>query len=226
MRSSGWGYEPYENDNGFNGIDTTYKTFFFTRADYNYWVANNKTVAALIYAQGMVGGDSVYVDNIRPATQEEYELMMYSFGSGGVRQYSNHELFFYSPLNTIADRTFGLALESGQTFTNIGYVENGTDGNRAFQFTKAAGSVQLNFPSDKKGYTTIVTKTGYYAVDIYIPANSDATFTYHETAWKGATVTKGGWNTFYGKGNNIVQWTDTTGGTYLIDNIRAITQEV
>ena len=226
MRSSGWGYEPYENDNGFNGIDTTYKTFFFTRADYNYWVANNKTVDALIYAQGMVGGDSVYVDNIRPATQEEYELMMYSFGSGGVRQYSTHELFFYSPLTTIADRTFGLALESGKAFTNIGYVENGTDGNRAFQFTKAAGSVQLNFPSDKKGYTTIVTKTGYYAVDIYIPANSNATFTYHEAAWKGATVTKGAWNTFYGKGNNVVEWTDTTGGTYLVDNIRVVTQEV
>lgn len=226
MRSSGWGYEPYENDNGFNGIDTTYKTFFFTRADYDYWVANSKTVDALIYAQGMSGGDSIYVDNIRAATQEEYELMMYSFGSGGVRQYSNYELFFYSPLTTIADRTFGLALESGKTFTNIGYVENGTDGNRAFQFTKAAGSVQLNFPSDKKGYTTIVTKTGYYAVDIYIPANSNATFTYHEAAWKGATVTKGAWNTFYGKGNNVVEWTDTTGGTYLVDNIRVVTQEV
>ena len=225
MRSSGWGYEPYENDNGFNGIDTTYKTFFFTRADYDYWVANGKTVDAFIFAQGVNGGDSIYVDNIRPATQEEYELMMYSFGSGGVRQYSNYELFFYSPLTTIADRTFGMLVDEGKAFTGIGYVENGTDGNRAFQFTKAAGSVQLNFPSDKKGYTTIVTKTGYYAVDIYIPENSDATFTYYEDAWSGATPTKGAWMTFYGKGNNVVQWTDTTGGTYLIDNIRSITQE-
>ena len=224
MRSSGWGYEPYENDNGFNGIDTTYKTFFFSRADYDYWVANSKTVDALIYAQGVSSGDSIYVDNIRPATQEEYELMMYSFGSGGVRQYTDRELFFYSPLTTVADRTFGMNLESG-TFTNIGYVENGTDGNRAFQFTKAAGSVQLNFPSDKKGYTTIVTKTGYYAVDIYIPADSDATFTYHTTEWSGVTPTKGAWMTFYGKGNNVVQWTDTTGGTYLVDNIRSITQQ-
>ena len=135
---------------GFNGIDTTYKTFFFSRADYNYWVANDKTAEALIYAQGLVGGDSVYVDNIRAATQEEYELMMYSFGSGGVRQYSDKELFFYSPLPTIADRTFGMLLEDG-TFTNIGYVENGTDGNRAFRFTKSAGKVEINFPSDKKG---------------------------------------------------------------------------
>ena len=225
MRSSGWGYEPYENDNGFNGIDTTYKTFFFTRADYDYWVANSKTVDSLIYAQGVAGGDSVYVDNIRAATQDEYELMMYSFGSGGVRQYSAYELFFYSPLTSIADRTFGMLMDSSLSFSNVGYVENGTDGNRAFQFTKPAGSVQLNFPSDKKGYTTIVTKTGYYAVDIYIPASSDATFTYHETVWKGTTPTKGAWNTFYAKGNNVVQWTDTTGGTYLIDNIRSITQE-
>ena len=230
MRSSGWGYEPYENDNGFNGIDTTYKTFFFSRADYDYWVNNNKTVDAFIYAQGVNGGDSIYVDNIRPATQEECELMMYSFGSGGVRNYQDadtgkYELFFYSPLTTVADRTFGMLLEDGTAFTNYGYVENGTDGNRAFQFTKAAGGVQLNFPSDKKGYTTIVTKTGYYAVDIYIPATSDATFTYHEDAWKGATPTQGAWNTFYGKGNNVVTWTDTTGGTYLVDNIRSIPQE-
>ncbi|MBE5739308.1 MAG: hypothetical protein E7349_00470 [Clostridiales bacterium] len=225
MRSSGWGYEPYENDNGFNGIDTTYKTFFFTRADYDYWVANNKTVDAFIFAQGVNNGDSIYVDNIRPATQEEYELMMYSFGSGGVRQYSDRELFFYSPLTTVADRTFGMLLDEGKAFTNIGYVENGTDGNRAFQFTKVAGNVQLNFPSDKKGYTTIVTKTGYYAVDIYIPANSDATFTYHTTEWSGVTPMKGAWTTFYAKGNNVVQWTDTTGGTYLVDNIRSIPQE-
>ena len=230
MRSSGWGYEPYENDDGFNGIDTTYKTFFFTRADYDYWVANSKTVDALIYANGVNGGDSIYVDNIRPATQEEYELMMYSFGSGGVRDYKDattgkYELHFRSPLATIADQTFNMKLGSGNQFTNIGYVENGTDGNRAFQFTKEAGNVQINFPSNKTGYTTIVTKTGYYAVDIYIPAGSDATFTYHEAAWADAKVTKGAWNTFYGKGNNVVQWTDTTGGTYRIDNIRSITQE-
>ena len=220
-----WGYVTYEYSVDFNGIDTTYKTFFFSRADYDYWKSYGATNGAFIYAQGVTSGDSVYVDNIRAATQEEYELMMYSFGSGGVRQYSNYELFFYSPLTTIADRTFGLALASSQTFTNVGYVENGTDGNRAFQFTKAAGNVQLNFPSDKKGYTTIVTKTGYYAVDIYIPADSDATFTYHDTAWADVVPTKGAWNTFYGKDNNVVQWTDTTGGTYLVDNIRSITQE-
>ena len=230
MRSSGWGYEPYENDDGFNGIDTTYKTFFFTRADYDYWVANSKTVDAFIYAQGVNGGDSIYVDNIRPATQEEYELMMYSFGSGGVRDYKDtttgkYELHFRSPLATIADQTFNMKLGSGNQFTNIGYVEDGTDDNRAFQFTKEAGNVQIHFPSNKMGYTTIVAKTGYYAVDIYIPAESDATFTYHEEAWNDATVTTGAWMTFYGKGNNVVQWTDTTGGTYLIDNIRSITQE-
>ena len=230
MRSSGWGYEPYENDDGFNGIDTTYKTFFFTRADYDHWVANSKTVDAFIYAQGVNGGDSIYVDNIRPATQEEYELMMYSFGSGGVRDYKDpttgkYELHFRSPLATIADQTFNMKLGSGNQFTNIGYVEDGTDGNRAFQFTKEAGNVQIHFPSNKMGYTTIVAKTGYYAVDIYIPAESDATFTYHEEAWNDATVTTGAWMTFYGKGNNVVQWTDTTGGTYLIDNIRSITQE-
>ena len=220
-----WGYVTYEYSIEFNGIDTTYKTFFFTRADYDYWKEYGATVGAFIYANGVNGGDSIYVDNIRPATQEEYELKMYSFGSGGVRKYSDIELFFYSPLTSISDRTFGMLLETGNAFTNIGYVENGTDGNRAFQFTKEAGNVQLNFPSDKNGYTTIVTKTGYYAVDIYIPANSDAEFTYHEDSWNGARATKGAWNTFYGKGNNVVQWTDTTGGTYLVDNIRVITQE-
>ena len=220
-----WGYVTYENNHNFNGIDTTYKTFYFTRADYDYWKEYGATVGAFIYAQGMASGDSVYVDNIRVATQEEYELMMYSFGSGGVRQYSDRELFFYSPLPTIADRTFGMLLEEGKAFTNIGYVEDGTDGNRAFRFTKAAGSVQINFPSDKKGYTTIVTNTGYYAVDIYVPAGSDAKFTYHEKAWSDAKVVKGAWNTFYGKSNNVVSWTDTTGGTYVIDNIRVISQE-
>ena len=228
--ASAFGYVAYENNDGFNGIDTTYKTFFFTREDYNYWIVNGKTEELFIRAIGLESGDSIYVDNIRPATQEEYELMMYSFGSGGVRDYKDpttgkYELHFRSPLATIADQTFNMKLGSGNQFTNIGYVEDGTDGNRAFQFTKEAGNVQIHFPSNKMGYTTIVAKTGYYAVDIYIPAESDATFTYHEEAWADAKVTKGAWNTFYGKGNNVVTWTDTTGGTYLIDNIRSISQE-
>ena len=215
-----WGYVTYENGNDFSGIDTTYKTFFFARADYEYWKSYGATVGALIYAQGVNGGDSIYVDNIRTATQEEYELMSYSFGGGGIREYTATQLLYY-PLE-VSEWTFSIDTTS---YSNVGYVEDGTDGNRALQFTKTAGSAQINFPSNKASYTKIVTKTGYYAVDIYIPAESDATFTYHEAAWADAKVTKGAWNTFYGKGNNVVTWTDTTGGTYLIDNIRSISQE-
>jgi hypothetical protein len=85
--------------------------------------------------------------------------------------------------------------------------------------------MQINLPSSKTAYANISTKTGYWAVDIYVPENSDAVMTFQTTNWPGATLKKGAWNTIYVKGNNTMKITDTTGGTYMVDNLRSVTEK-
>ena len=202
-----------------------WKTFYFSRADYDFWVSQNKTEARFIATGGFASGDNIYIDNIRPATSAERAVSGYSFESVGIRvnDAGGVTLLFY-----MLDKGTTWQFNMGSAgFTNVGITsENATDGNSALKFTKAAGELSINMPSNKSPYTDIVTKTGYWAIDIYVPEDADTTFIYQTTNYPGVTPKKGAWSTYYLSNNmNVVKLTDTTGGTYLIDNIRSITAE-
>lgn len=218
--------DPYEEDNGFNGIrPDAWKTFYFSRTDYNNWIDKKVTAESFIATGNFTSGDSIYVDNIRPATAAERKAGIYSFESGGLRVNDGGQTLLFYTLET--GWHVNIQVESGKAFSNSGYTnEKVTDGVRAVQFTKEAGSFQINFPSDKNSYKDIVTATGYYAVDIYVPEGSDATIAYQFTTYPGITPKKGGWTTVYVFNSfNVLKVTDTTGGTYVIDNIRSISEE-
>ncbi len=207
-----------------------WKTFYFTRADYDFWVSQSATSARFIATGGFASGDQIYIDNIRPATAEDYSLSGYSFESVGIRvnDTGGKTLLFYM---LGYGSTWQFNMSSGG-FTNVGLTsENATDGNSALAFTKAAGNLDINFPSDKHPYTDIVTKTGYWAIDVYAPVDTDATVSTANTLFgqDGNTcvnLVEGAWTTVYVAGSmNKLSITDTNGGTYAIDNIRSVTAE-
>jgi hypothetical protein len=200
-----------------------WKTFYFSRSDYEFWVSQGKESARFIASGGFSAGQNIYLDNIRPVTAAERTAGIYSFENIGIRinDAGAKTLLFYT-LDKGTDWQFNI---QSPGFTEAGLTnENVTDGIAALQFTKIAGELSINFPSAKGGYNDIVTKTGYYAVDVYVPEGSDAAMTYHTTTWAGLTLKKGDWTTIYVKGNNKIAITDTTGGTYKVDNIRSISE--
>jgi hypothetical protein len=121
---------------------------------------------------------------------------------------------------------------NGQAFTNVGYTnDNVTDGIRAIKFTKPAGNLAVNFDSAKQAYGDIVTKTGYWAIDIYVPVGAGARIStgsvdLGNSVIPGATPVEGAWTTIYLSGSkNSLTIGDDNGGTYYVDNIRSITAE-
>ena len=235
-----WGQEPYEADVQANGVHImgyrpdAFKTFFFTRTDYNNWVSNNKTVEMLISAGNFASGENLYVDNIRPATQAEYNKANYGFETGGVRLDGANLLIYYANAGSTwqfaitSDSVDGLAKP---TFSNYGYTnENVTEGNRALMFTKTAGQATLRFNNTTvANFVAIANATGYYAFDLYVGAGSDAVLTYPNIANSvipGVAPNVGGWMTIYCQNdtNVCVKITDTTGGTYGMDNFRSVTE--
>ena len=208
------------------GIRTdAWKTFYFSRADYNFWVSQGVTSARFIASGGFSEGNNIYLDNIRPVTAEERKAGIGSFESGGVRvnDAGGKTLLFYT-LDQGSTWQFNMQVSSGG-FTNVGYTNaNVTDGITALTFTKPAGNLSINFPGDKTAHSNIIAKTGYWALDVYVPADSDAKMTYHIGNWDGVTLKKGAWSTIYvADSKNQIIISDTTGGTYLVDNIRSIT---
>ncbi len=204
-----------------------WKTFYFSRADYNFWVSQGVTEARFIASGGFSTGQNIYIDNIRAATAEERAVSGYSFESVGIRvnDEGGKTLLFYM-LDKGTAASFNMQVSSGG-FKNAGLTsENVTDGRAAITFTKEAGTLNINLPRSTHAYSDIVTKTGYWAVDIYIPADSDATLSYQVTTYPGVTLKKGAWTTIYVcKSLEVVTLTDTTGGTYIIDNFRSITAD-
>lgn len=202
-----------------------YKTFFFSRTDYNHWVNKGVTEQRFIASGNMTAGDSIYIDNIRPATSADYNAAKYSLDNGGART-NNGNLLMYLGDDTSA-WAWGIMKETTYFDANsYGYTsENVTDGSRAFWFkTFANETATVKFNSGTM-YNAI-NATGYYAVDIYVPADSDATFTYLVTTYPGVTPKKGAWTTVYVNNNSqCIKITDTTGSKYLIDNFRSITKE-
>ena len=207
-----------------------WKTFYFSRADYDFWVAQGKTQARFIATGGFASGDNIYIDNIRPVTSAERAVSGYNFESVGIRvnDTGGVTLLFY----TLDYGTTWQFSMGSKGFTNVGLTsENATDGNSALTFTKAAGYLNINLPSDKSPYNDIATKTGYWAIDVYAPVGSGATVATANTAFSiGGSpceaLVEGAWTTVYLSGSmNTLQITDTNGGTYLIDNMRSITAE-
>ena len=217
----------YEYDITYNGIYAdAWKTFYFSREDYNYWVANSVTANSFIATGGFNAGDCIYLDNIRAATAEEYADFEYGLEVGGVRLDGNN-LLFYSHRG---QGTWQWAVLPGAALTSYGYTnETVSDGIRAFSFTPAANTTTLlrfNTNTTTLMQTEIMNATGYYAFDLYVPVGSDATLTYQTTTWPGVTPKQGGWTTIYVNNNTtFIKITDTTGSTYVIDNFRSITAE-
>ena len=229
----------YTHDSDGDGTAETYattgiradswKTFYFSRADYEAWVAQGVTSERLIAAGQFNPGDSIYVDNIRPVTAAERKAGIGSFESGGVRINDAGKTLLFYMLDKGGDWQFNMQVSSG-AFTNVGYTnEYATDGIRALQFTKEAGNVAFNFPSAKAFYSELVTATGYYAVDVYVPVGSGARVSTASTGLTngvlpGASLTEGAWTTIY-ISNNVTSITigDDNGGTYYVDNLRSIT---
>ncbi len=217
----------YEYDVAYNGVYAdTWKTFYFSREDYNYWVANGVTSNSLIATGGFNAGDCIYLDNIRAATAEEYADGEYGFEIGGVRLDGNN-LLFYTHRGA---GTWQMGILPGAALTSYSYTNDiVSDGIRAFQFTPAANTTTLlrfNTNTTTQMQTDIMDATGYYAFDLYVPVGSDVTLTYQTTTYPGVTPKQGDWTTIYVNNNTtFIKITDTTGSTYAIDNFRSVTED-
>ena len=230
LRTTGaLGNECYEIDQqAYNcGIKTTWKTFYFLRSDYNVWKENDletKGSNYFIITGNFTTGDTLYVDNIRPATRND----MYGFEGGGLRwrgAADNYVAYCYTPTyigNWSLALTGGVLTDVKITNTNV------SEGRTALEFTKSAGQTNFYVPKARMMLEDI-TATGYIAFDMYIPEGSDVKVALAggATKYDGVPLVKGGWNTFYtmpGTAETIVTLTDTTGGTYVLDNIRSVSK--
>lgn len=211
-----------------------FKTFYFSRADYNAWVNQGVTEERIIASGQQQQGEIFYIDNIRPVTAAERLAAGYNFDNGGVRVNDHNTagleggrtLLFYTSASG-SDWDFNIQCDAATTFTNVGYsADNVTSGLRAVRFTKGAGAWTINLPSSKSSYANVAgSNLGFWAVDIYTPEDSDLTVKYQTTNWPGAVMKKGGWTTVYVRTSNGLGFVDTTGGTYLVDNIRAVSED-
>ena len=240
LRSNGtFAADCYEDDistgsgatyTAYNGISAdAYKTFYFSRADYEAWVAQGVTSERFIAAGNWEQGDSIYVDNISTATEEERLAGRYSLEDGNVRIDGNNMLIYMGNNNGGA---WQWAVLPGAALTSYGYTNDiVSDGIRAFSFTPVENTTTtLRFNSTTVNMYTQLTSTGYYAFDLYVPEDADTTFTYRyltNSVIPGNPVKAGGWTTFYLQptDNVMLQLKDTTGSTYAIDNFRSITAE-
>ena len=239
-----WGQEPYEADVQADNTQVmgyradAFKTFFFSRKDYQNWVDNNVAMDMLISAGNFAEGESLYVDNIRPVTQVEYKKANFSFETGGLRPNGGNLLAYAAAYGSTwqwaitADTVEGIGRP---TFTDFGYTnENVTDGNRAIKFTKTAGMFTFRFNSkDVQSYKDLIAETGYWAFDLFIPEDAgDITVEYASalgltnSVIHGSDLIKGRWMTVYGvvDSNMGVRLSDTNGGTYMIDNLRSVSR--
>ncbi len=216
----------YDADNEHTGINCdAWKTFFFSRADYNHWLDEGTTKNRIIATGGITSGDSIYIDNIRPATQAEYKASWYSFESASVRTNNGNQPLFY--MGTESGWQLGISNIDSTTakFTN----EIVSDGMRAFTFKKKAGESQiiLNHTADPT-METEMRNAGYISYDLYVPEDSNASAVRDNGSGVYEPL-KQGWNTLYAKvdgtDNTVCVFWDSTASTYVLDNIRLLTAE-
>ena len=232
---SAWkNYESTACSNDFNYIPTeTFKTLYFPREVYESWLANGQSnLRFLLIGQGVFGGQSFYIDNIRGVSAEEKLQDWWSFEYGGLRTNNGNTPLFYTPDNSQWELGFGNVDPTTIQFSH----EQVTHGNRSLKFTKKAGetSISLNHSTDTEG-EKMLRKAGYMSFDLYVPEGSDAAL-YNNSSKIFETLNKG-WNTIYAKvdptgsttggdvSNVITKFWDSTASTYYIDNIRVLTEE-
>ena len=214
------------NTKGWGINATEWKSYYFTRADYEAWVKNGLTEDYLITTGGFTAGDNLYVDNIRPVTAKEYEEDLYGYESGRF-ELSDTNLLYYTTrgadtwqMGIGCNSTANIATAYGITNTNV------SQGKSAFYFTKPAGKYTVRFNTSGVALNNLRT-TGYYAFDLYVPEGADATLTNQTTTWSVGELKAGQWTTVYVNraDDKPVDITDTTGGTYVIDHFRSVSEE-
>ncbi|MBQ2740660.1 MAG: InlB B-repeat-containing protein [Clostridia bacterium] len=229
LRSTGaLGNETYEhNDSAFGVTKLRWKSFYFTRADYNTWVENNFSEHYFIITGGFSNGDNLYVDNIRPVTAQEYLDDVYSFEGGYMKQ-SGTNLLVYTNVGAKGTWQLGIGFNDNAYLpTAYGLTSDmASQGANSFYFTKPANSGDYTVRLNDVAFTTMKS-TGYYAFDLYVPEGADATLLSGDTSWTVATPKAGAWTTIYVCSTNSkpVNIHDTTGGTYAIDHFRSVTKE-
>ena len=121
---------------------------------------------------------------------------------------------------------------SAGVFANVGLTnDNVTDGIAALTFTKVAGNLTVSLPSDKAWCKALITTTGYWAVDVYVPVGAGAKVSSESTGLKNSVIpcgvpAEGAWTTIYLSDSvSKLIISDTNGGTYCIDNFRTVTAE-
>ena len=224
-------YMSYETgDPGKSGsqFDTTptdaFKSYYLPRSVYEAWVANGKTDGRFLNVQaGITYGASYWIDNIRPVTKAEYTADTHSFETGALRNMTT-EIGYCTPnYNQFHFKITGVNASNAK-FTN----EIVSDGMRAIQFTKNAGDSVIMFNNNSDPEIELASRAaGYISFDLYVPEGSDAKIKHQNQSWYGALKT--GWNTVYEKihatDNNVIRFVDTTASTYVLDNIRLLTEE-
>ena len=229
LRSTGaLGNETYEhNDSAFGVTKLRWKSFYFTRADYNTWVENNFSEHYFIITGGFSNGDNLYVDNIRPVTAQEYLDDVYGFEGGYMKQ-NGTNLLVYTNVGVKGTWQLGIGFNDNAYIpTAYGLTSDmASQGANSFYFTKPANSGDYTVRLNDVAFTTMKS-TGYYAFDLYIPEGADATLLSGDTSWTVATPKAGAWTTIYVNSTNSkpINIKDTKGGTYAIDHFRSVTKE-
>ena len=214
----------YENDNTFNMIKAdSWKTYYFSRNDYDRWVENSQTKNNFIVMGGVSTTDSLYVDYIRPMTQDEYLASVYSFEGGSVRN-DGSAVYMYLPN---AGGTWQWVFTQSSIAAASATSEIVSDGNRAVSFTlKPNVTSTFRFNSATCVMAQDLMKTGYYAFDLYIPEGANATLDAQIAGnYKSTVINEGGWRTVYSNTTTFMAITDTTGSTYAIDHMRSVTAD-
>ncbi|MBO5737146.1 MAG: hypothetical protein J6S04_04985, partial [Clostridia bacterium] len=233
--ASGGGYECvavcYEYDNSFNGITgDAWKTYYFSRNDYEVWKKYSKTSGYLISTGGVDKTDAIYVDYIRPMTQSEYMSSIYSLESGSIRlnkpEGGGGNLLMYMPHT---DNTWQWCIEQATEPVAYGWdSEITTNGNRALYFIPEPGVTStIRFNSTNVQFAKDIMKTGYYAFDLYITGGANTVFTSSLGGSFNATViNEEGWRTVYSTSSVFCTIsTDTEDAYYAIDNVRSVTAQ-
>ena len=221
---SGW---VLYDTNQFNTAPTdAFKSYYLPRSVYEGWASKNiASNRFIILGKMVIGGESFYIDNIRPVTADEYIQDFYSFEHGGVRtNNANQPMVYLNSDSSGWQLGISNANEKTAKFTN----EIVSDGMRALQFTKYSGVSSILMC----GFTdpmmeVAMREAGYVSFDLYVPEGSDAKIVKNGFEWYGAL--QQGWNTVYEKvyesGDELISFTDTTASTYVIDNFRLLTED-
>ena len=220
-------YVTYEfNGDNFGIRPGLWKSFYFTRADYQTWVDNNFVSNEFITTGNFTAGDNIYVDNIRPITDEEYLDDIYGFEGGWLRL-NGTNLLYYIPTNASTWELRVLFYEAAKEPSVYGFTNvNASHGKSAVTFTKPAGKYGFGFNGSGTAKNSLLS-TGYYAFDLYVPADSDAILYETSKDYAVGTPKAGAWTTIYVSSSSTspIYFIDTTGGTYFLDHFRSVTEE-